>query len=668
MSTVARLFAEILLDLTSPVGPLTITTSSDGLRRFTKGPQTLAELYAQALASYGPNTLLHVPILEPRGAGTASQSNTNVSYSDFFAEANRLASALRLSRGQRVAICAANCAEWLAAFVATTGTGGVACALNSLAARKELLEALDTCDPAVLILDALRAKRLGTANIRDMIQKRQVRVIVMSAEEESSAAAAAAGAETYSAVVATASPGTTTSFPPAPSAVAPSDDACIFFTSGTEGRAKGAISTHGAVLQSLLSFHLPGRAAAVLAAKAGGGGGAGSAARPPSSRLLATPLFHVSGCHTNFLMALFDGGRLAVMHRWDADVAVRMIAAERIAAFSGPPAMVADLLDRAGDADPATGVPSSTGYPSLDLSCLTSVGFGGSATPAPLIRRVVETLPNALPGTGWGGTETNGQGTTIFGPEWLAAPDYVGRPGPLVDIKVVDPETGRDLSGPGPVVTGPGVAGPGVAGPGVAGPGVVVGELCIRSACNMRCYFRNEEATRRATLGTAAPSQTHLQWYRTGDLGVVEADGRVRVVGRAKEVIIRGGENISAAEVESALMEHPTVRESCALGVPDEKLGEVVAAVVRLRAAFSNDGASGGNTNRLPLGEDIRGFLVSKGLLAAHKVPTIVHVLAAAVDFPRGPTGKILKRVLREQFDFATTTSSGEPRRGLSRL
>jgi acyl-CoA synthetase (AMP-forming)/AMP-acid ligase II len=183
-----------------------------------------------------------------------------------------------------------------------------------------------------------------------------------------------------------------------------------------------------------------------------------------------------------------------------------------------------------------------------DLSSLVDIASGGAPRPPEHVERLARTFPGMRPAQGYGLTETNAVGAGIYRDNYLAKPASTGRAAaPLVEIGIFD-----DAMAPQPAGT--------------------VGEVCIKSVATCRGYWRNEAATRAAFVAGG--------WFRTGDLGYLDADGYLFIVDRKKDIIIRGGENISCQEVESALYAHPAVAEACVFGLPDERLGEIVGAVV----------------------------------------------------------------------------------------
>ncbi|WP_116996908.1 class I adenylate-forming enzyme family protein [Desertimonas flava] len=363
-----------------------------------------------------------------------------------------------------------------------------------------------------------------------------------------------------------------------PATVHPDSDATILYTSGTTGRPKGAIATHRNICSSVTSL------AFTSARDSRRAGRQVAGAIGPARLLVGVPLFHVTGLYGLIVGSLAAGSALVLMPKWDAGAALELIERERITAFSGVPAMTRQLVDHP---DVAT----------RELSSLVSLTYGGAAAAPELARRVRRALPQRTLRNGWGLTETCTVVTMISGADYANRPDSVGVPIPVCDVATVDDE-GHQL------------------------PPGSTGELVVRGPNVVRGYWNLPEATASAFADG---------WFRTGDIGRVDAGGFVTILDRAKDLIIRGGENVSSAEVEAAMFEHPAVDEVAAIPVPHDVLGEEVGVVVRLR-----DGAD----------VDVDGLRAhAASQLAAFKVP--VHVWIVDEPLPRSPQGKVLKRELR---------------------
>jgi long-chain acyl-CoA synthetase len=358
------------------------------------------------------------------------------------------------------------------------------------------------------------------------------------------------------------------------------DDATIFYTSGTTGRPKGALGTHRNICTNPFSLFYVTTRAAIRA----GGPPPTPGAGPQNAYLLSVPLFHATGCHSVLLPNLLAGGKLVMMYRWDAGRALELIERERITTFGGVPTMVLQVLEHPD-------------FTRRDTSSVKSVGYGGAPAPPDLVRRIKEQFNSSPASNGYGLTETSSLSTMNTGEDYLAKPDSVGPPVPVVSVKVVDLD-GRTL------------------------PAGDVGELWIKGPNVVKGYWNQPDAT--ASVLTAG-------WLRTGDVARLDDEGFVYIVDRAKDMLIRGGENIYSVEIETVLHEHPAVAEAAVIGIPHPTLGEEVGAVVVVRPGASITE------------EELRQFVGTR--LAAFKVP--VKVWYYQEDLPRNPAGKVLKRDLR---------------------
>jgi long-chain acyl-CoA synthetase len=359
------------------------------------------------------------------------------------------------------------------------------------------------------------------------------------------------------------------------------DDATILYTSGTTGHPKGAVSTHRAVCSALMSYACR---AAVHAAMRGGTPGEPKA--HPTSFILVVPLFHVTGCIPVMLSAYAAGNKLVMMYKWNPERALELIEREHVTTFVGVPTMSWDLME-------------SPDFAKRDTSSLVSVSGGGAPAPPELVRRVDRGFKKARPGIGYGMTETNAYGPQNMGDDYIRKPTSAGRTVPTMQVRVVD-SAGKPL------------------------PAGEVGEIEFSGPNLIRGYWRNPEATE-ATF--------HDGWLRTGDLGRIDDEGFVYVEDRAKDMVIRGGENIYCAEVEAVLYEHPAIYEAAVFGIPHQRLGEELVATLVLRP------------DQAVTEDEIREHV--KAHLAPFKVPSRVEF--STEQLPRSAAGKILKRELRDQ-------------------
>jgi acyl-CoA synthetase (AMP-forming)/AMP-acid ligase II len=363
----------------------------------------------------------------------------------------------------------------------------------------------------------------------------------------------------------------------------PDDDATILFTSGSTGLAKGALSTHRAVTTGTYAYSIG------LLVLLGVLTEEERAPETPPRTLLSVPLFHVTGEVPVMLNSFVVGRCMVLMPKWDAGEALRLIEKEKVTYFVGVPTMSLELMNH----------PDRHKY---DLSTLKDITAGGAPRPISHVARLQNEFPEAQPALGYGLTETNATGCTNFWTSYAAKPASTGRAQkPLVEVVIL----GRDDE--------------------KLGVGEV-GEIGIRTAANIKCYWRNPEAT--------AEMISPEGYVRTGDIGYLDEDGYLFIVDRKKEIIIRGGENISAAEVEAECYACPSIAEISVFGIPDERLGEVPMAIVHVKA---------GET----LTEDqLRAFL--DGKIAAFKIPE--RIMFSDEPLPRLGTGKIDRRALKAQY------------------
>ena len=367
----------------------------------------------------------------------------------------------------------------------------------------------------------------------------------------------------------------------------PDDDATIMYTSGTTGPAKGAVHTHRNHTQAIMAFAC--RALVGVAMARDTAERAGSPPETPPERtvfILAVPLFHITGFVPVMLGSFLNGHKLVMMYKWDASKALAHVEQEQVTNFVGVPTMVQDLLE-------------APDFDQYDTSSLRQVGGGGAPASPELVRRVESTFQRGRPGLGYGMTETTAYGPQNAADDYVARPTSTGRPVPVMQLKVVD-EAGSEV------------------------PQGEQGEICFYGPTVIREYWNKPEATAEAFYDG---------WLRSGDLGRIDDEGFVYVEDRAKDMVIRGGENIGCIEVEAAIAEHPSVYETTVFGLPHERLGEELACAVYLK-----DGAA-------LTAEELSAFVRER--LAAFKVPTVIDIRDEML--PRSPQGKILKRLVRDE-------------------
>ena len=515
-----------------------------------------------------------------------------LTYSEFLDEVNALSAWLAergVTKGDRVAVLSQNNPQWCASFWATVDMGAILVGLNGWWNADEIVYGLNHSGARVLVADAKRFERLAP----HLAEVPAVEHVVLIDAEPSAFASFTDGVDApptlhgYRDAVRSGSaegPG----FPD--TEIAESDPAVIFYTSGTTGRPKGAISTHGNMIANLQNtvFTL------TLSAITNTAAGTTTGGQPVS--LLTSPLFHVSGCHSTLVVGFMGGMKLVIPEgRFDPEKVFQLIEAEGVQIWATVPTMIWRATEHPARHD-------------HDLSTITSVAFGGSPSADELQRRIRETFPNVRStSNAYGLTESSSVATILSGGSAVDKVDSVGRPMPVVDIAIADP-TGTHL-----------------------GPGQT-GEVLIRGPIIMAGYWDNPEAT---------ANTIRDGWLHAGDVGHLDDDGYLFITDRAKDMLIRGGENVYCVEIENRLVEHPEIADAAVVGVPHPELGEEVKAVLEL-----TDGAT-------ITDDDVRSWVAET--LAAFKVPTYVE--RRHEKLPRNASGKLLKNVLRGEghVSFAET-------------
>ena len=362
--------------------------------------------------------------------------------------------------------------------------------------------------------------------------------------------------------------------------IQPDDDFAIMYSSGTTGHPKGVVLTHRGVMTAVFSWLMQ---SVLNPLTAPPDPDAAPALRP--AILVSTPLFHVTASNSLFMLSIPAGAKLVMLPKWDAQNAVRVIRDEQITRFVGVPTQSVDLMVMAKQMNES--------LPSLDF-----VGAGGAKRPAAQVSQLARAFPHASIATGWGMTETNALGIGTSGPDYLEHPGSAGRLYPPVQQLKILNEDGVEVA---------------------VGE---LGEITVKSAANMRCYHNKPDAT---------ADVLQDGWLRSGDLGMIDSDGFVTIVDRKKNIIIRGGENIACLDVEGAIHNHPSVLDACAFSVPDDRLGEIVGALIQLKpgATLSPD--------------DLRIFLSDH--IAHFKIPQ--HIWFQQTPLPLATTDKIDRRAVR---------------------
>jgi acyl-CoA synthetase (AMP-forming)/AMP-acid ligase II len=553
MSDMKQEYDAAMAQLTAPGAPYEVQVDEHGLRYYKNAPANLVEAFAVA-RDHGDREFL---IYE----------GERRSFNDLMDEADAIGAALQargVRKGERVALAMRNYPEWMAIFLAVTRIGAVIVPVNSWGKPDDIAYTVEDSGARLVFCDQQRYN-----GIADIFRDKGIDAIIARPASDADPIGLAPFVADFHGKA------------PTPVEINPDDTAMIMYTSGTSGKPKGAVSSHRAICQALYNMEC----AAIAAAMTNGEliGAMLERGFEPTS-LLAVPLFHVSGCHAQFLANLRGGRRIVMMYKWDVDRALEYVEKERVTSIAAAPSMILDLLE-------------SPKFGQADTSSLFSLGIGGAATPPRVVKLLDEKMPQNFSGTGYGMTETNAQGASATGRAFHDKRGTAGFPHPIVELRICD-EQGSDL------------------------PGGETGEIWVRSATNIKEYWHRPEAN---------AEDFRDGWLKTGDIGYIDNEGFLFLADRAKDMIIRGGENIYPIEIENELLEMDEVKEVAAIGVPHERFGEEVAVVIHLHVDASLE------ADKL--------IEFAKERLAAYKVPTKVVFREEAL--PRNPSNKVIKPVLK---------------------
>ncbi|HSM94851.1 MAG TPA: class I adenylate-forming enzyme family protein [Rhizomicrobium sp.] len=533
-------------------------------------PPTLRELLAAARAAHGPKEFL-------------VYEGDRATYESWYRAAVAIANELikqGVKKGDRVALIMRNLPEWPAIFYGAEIIGAIVTPLNAWWTGPELEYGLVDSGTKIAFVDSERLERISEhlVNCPDL-----KRVYVSRYEDADLPSPIVHRLEDVIGKV-----NDWMKLPDAPLPdvqVGPDDDATILYTSGTTGKPKGALGTHRNMLSNIM-------AAASVAARnflrRGETPPAASPNDPQRCTLLSVPFFHATGCFAVMNPTVAAGAKIVLMRKWEPELAMQLIQREKINSAGGVPTIAWQLIEH----------PNRHKY---DLSSLESVAYGGAPSAPELVKKIIETFPKSAAGNGWGMTETSATHTSNSAEDYQNRPSSCGPAVAVCDIKIMDIEGKKEL------------------------PRGEVGELWAKGPNIVKGYWNKPEATAATFIDG---------WVRTGDLARMDEEGFCYIIDRAKDMLIRGGENIYCVEVENVLYEHPAVMDAAIVAVPHHTLGEEPGAVVHLK--------QGMHTTE----DELRQFVAGK--LAAFKVP--VKVVFWPETLPRNANGKILKTELKKIF------------------
>ena len=538
---------------------------------YTQAPPTIRFVLQAAEEQFGPLDYL-------------VYEDERVTYADFARAVEHFAGILTdkfgIEKGDRVAVIMRNYPQWPVPFFAALSIGAIATPMNSWWTGDELEYGLFDSGAKIAIVDGSIFKRIQP-HLKDLPALEN---IVIARDE---GLANEAGVHSMEALIGPANSwGKLEKIGLPPVTLGPDDDATIMYTSGTTGKPKGALATHRAIIANMLNSMTCQMRMLVRRGE-----------EPPTpeerelgATLLAIPFFHATGAFAILIPTMLRGDKIVAMYKWDAGEALPIIEREKISAVGGVPAIAWQLLEH----------PDRDKY---DLSSIKVVSYGGAPSAPELVTTIRKRFADAMPGNGWGMTETCATATLNIGEDYVNRPNSAGYPPAAVELKICTP---GDLTGQ-PLPNGE------------------VGELWCKGAMNCKLYWNRPEAT----------AETFVDgWVVTGDLARLDEEGFLYLVDRAKDMLIRGGENIYCIEVENALYDHPAVMDASVVGIEHKILGQEVGAVVQL--------TPGTDVSQ----EDLQTHVRQQ--LAAFKVP--VEIQFQADPLPRNANGKILKPVLRERF------------------
>jgi len=518
-------------------------------------PTTAAEAFARARRHAGREFLVY--------------QDERVSYDGFARASLGIAGLLAergLRKGDRVALVMRNLPEWPVVFMGALLAGAIVVPLNAWWSATELAYGILDSGARFVFADAERLARLKDSVPAQIFVTR--------------AAHPPPGVTVLEDIIGAPSHWCDLPQRSMPDiALSPEDNATIFYTSGTTGAPKGALGTHRSLTTNIFAMPFSN---ARNALRRGDPAARGNSDKQRAT-LIAVPFFHVIGSLSILLPNMVAGGKLVLMRKFDAGEALSLIAREKVTVTGGVPTVPLSLLEH---------------LDGQDVSSLELVTFGGAPSPVTLPHRIADRL-GAMPGQGWGMTETSATCTTHSGEDYLSRPASCGPALPVSRLKIM-----KD---------------------GMEQPPGSAGELWAFGPNIVKGYWNRPEALAEIFRDG---------WVKTGDLAMLDEEGFCTILDRQQDMLIRGGENIYCAEVENVLVQHPAVADAALVGLPHPLLGEVPAALVQMRPGETVSEKA------------LQDFALQR--LAAFKVP--VHVRMSHQALPRNETGKLRKSELRRVF------------------
>ena len=504
--------AEVKAQLTGPGGPFEVVTEDvrgRPMQVYKDRMKALRQICEISIARGDSTFIVH--------------GDRELTFHDFITTSNSVSAGFQefgVGHGDRVAVLSQNNPEWCFSFWGTVNIGAILVGLNGWWTTDEIVYGLQDSGAKVLVADAKRFERVA-AHLDECPDLELVFLI----DADPSDFGDDKRLHRYDEL--TAAPSTT--FPDTP--IDEDDYAVIFYTSGTTGRPKGAISTHRSMIANLQNTLYNGVAGSMA------GGGAIPQTPGQTVALFTSPLFHVSGCHSTLVVGMLAGLKLIMIEgKFEPQKALELIQDHEVTLWATVPTMVWRVCEE----------PSRHDY---DTSTVVSVAFGGSPSADELQRKVRDTFPNVKTTTNaYGLTESSSVATAIGGQDAIDKPTSVGPPVPTLELKIRD-ENGNEV------------------------PTRQTGEVTMYGPLIMAGYWNKPEAT---------ADTVRDGWLYTGDIGYVDEDGFLYITDRKKDMIIRGGENIYCVEIENRLVEHPSIADAAVIGVAHPELGEEVKAVVQL--------------------------------------------------------------------------------------